>query len=319
VPLELRGGAIGTTWSITVVTDRPGVMTTSKIERLVNDQFDLIVRLMSNYQDDSELSRFNAIRTTETFPIAPETAEVISHSMAISDLSGGAFDVTVGPLVGAWGFGPITEPVVAPTDEVISRLLEATGHEHLVFDPRQPSLAKKVPELELDFSAVAKGYAIDLVAEALTGHGYDRFMVEVGGEIRVQGLNSEDGPWRLAVERPLEMGRLLQTTVAIEDGSLATSGDYRNYREIDGDRISHIIDPRTGRPIAHGLASVSVIDPLCVRADGLATALLVLGPDEGFALAETHRIPAMFLMRDDNGGFTSKATDEFDAFVTSDR
>jgi thiamine biosynthesis lipoprotein len=319
VPLELRGGAIGTTWSITVVTDRPGRLTESRIERLVNDRFDLIVGLMSNYQDDSELSRFNTSRSTAPVAIAAETADVIAHAMEIGELSNGAFDITVGPLVAAWGFGPVTEPVVVPTNKEIARLLNATGHGHLVFDLHQPSLAKTVPELELDFSAVAKGYAIDLVAEALSAQGFDRFLVEVGGEIRVRGTNPDNRRWRLAVERPQEMGRAFHTTVELSSGSLATSGDYRNYREVNGNRVSHIIDPRTGRPISHGLASVSVIDELCVRADGLSTALLVLGPDDGYALAERQGIPALFLIRDGNGGFTRKATAEFEKFVVSDR
>jgi thiamine biosynthesis lipoprotein len=319
VALELRGGAIGTTWSITVMTDRPGRLTESRIEGLVNDRFELIVRLMSNYQDDSELSRFNASRSTVPVAIAAETADVIAHALEIGELSNGAFDITVGPLVAAWGFGPVTELVVPPTNKEIARLLESTGHGHLVFDPDQPTLAKTVPEIELDLSAVAKGYAIDMVAEALSAQGYDRFLVEVGGEIRVRGTSPDNRPWRLAVERPQEMGRVLRTTVALSSGSLATSGDSRNYREVNGNRVSHIIDPRTGWPISHGAASVSVIDELCVRADGLATALLVLGPDDGYALAESRGIPALFLIRDGNGGFSRRATAEFETFVTSDR
>jgi len=317
VAVELRGVAIGTTWSVTVITDRPGRGTESKIERLVNRQFDLVVRLMSNYQDESELSRFNALREPAVFPIAPETAEVLTHAINIGELSGGAFDVTVGPLVEAWGFGPVTEPVVSPDEGVIAELLEATGHEHLRFDPETPSLAKDIPQLELDLSAVAKGYAIDLVSEALIEHGYDRYLVELGGEIRVKGGGLEGRPWRLAVERPQELGQAFHTMVALTDGSLATSGDYRNYREINGNRVSHIVDPRTGRPISHGLASVSVVDALCVRADGLSTALLVLGPDDGFALAEALEIPAMFLVRDSNGGFTKMTTAQFDGFITT--
>jgi thiamine biosynthesis lipoprotein len=319
VELELNGGAIGTTWTVKVVTDQPGVLTTARIERLLEDRFDLIVRLMSNYQEDSELSRFNTLRQTEAFPVSPETAEVIGHALDIGAISGGAFDVTVGPLVEAWGFGPVAEPVEAPSDDVIASLLEATGHGHLRFDAAAPSLAKDIGELEIDLSAVAKGYAVDLVAEALVAAGFDRFMVEVGGEIRVGGTTPHNEPWRIAVERSQEMGRAFDTVVALTDGSLATSDDSRNYREINGHRVSHIIDPRTGRPIAHGAASVSVIDRLCVRADGLSTALLVLGPENGFALAESQGIPALFLIRDGGGGFIKKATAEFEAFVTNDR
>ncbi len=263
----------------------------------------------------SELSQFNAFRGTTPFPISAEIGEVIAHAMEIGELTDGALDVTVGPLVEAWGFGPVNEMVKPPSPAEIEGLLGATGHRHLQLDTQGPTLSKLNPDLRIDLSAVAKGYAIDRVASALSASDYDRFMVEVGGEIRVRGSNPDGEPWRLAVERPQEVGRALHTVVALSEGSLATSGDYRHYREVNGNRISHIIDPRSGRPISHGLASVSVIDELCVRADGLSTALLVLGPEQGFALALELDLPALFLVRDQLGDLRKMATPEFDELM----
>jgi len=308
---------MGTTWTVTVVTDHLPVITPSELRGIVDDRLGLVDRLMSTYRDDSELSRFNALRESTPFAIAAETASVVGLAVEIGELSDRAFDMTVGPLVEAWGFGPVTATVTAPSEAIIAELLEATGHQHLVFDPSAPSLAKRVVALELDLSAVAKGYAVDLVAEALVGEGYERYLVEVGGEVRVHGANPADQPWRLAVERPQEVGRSLHTVVAFGEGSLATSGDYRNYRDLEGVRVSHIIDPRSGRPITHGLASVSVVDPSCARADGLATALLVLGPVDGFALASALDLPALFLERDGDGGFTERATPRFDTLTVT--
>jgi thiamine biosynthesis lipoprotein len=176
-------------------------------------------------------------------------------------------------------------------------------------------LRKDPPEVRIDLSAIAKGFAVDRVADALRREQYGDFMVEVGGEVRVSGRNTERRVWRIGIERPDEMGRVVQTVVPLGNCSLATSGDYRNFVVRDGIRISHAIDPRLGRPIAHNLASVSVIHANCMTADALATALEVLGPDEGMAFAETHDIPALFLVRNDDGGFEERRSAVWTALV----
>jgi len=302
---------MGTTWSVKVVSGGAAAASATDVRSLVEDHLVLVEARMSHYRETSEVSRFNAAPAAMPFPISRETAEVVRHALEIAEATGGALDITVGPLVVAWGFGPGGESPEPPSDAEIVRLLEATGPEHLRLDFSSSTLAKDVPGLRIDLSAVAKGYAVDRVAAALLEAGHGGFLVELGGEIRVHGANADGGPWRLAIERPDADGRSLHTVVALREGSLATSGDYRLFHEAAGRRISHIIDPRTGRPVEHLLASVSVIAPQCVRADGFATALLVLGPDHGPRLAEELGLAALFLIRHDRDQFTEKATSRF--------
>jgi thiamine biosynthesis lipoprotein len=193
--VEVRGTAMGTTWSVKAasISDEVG---SSDVEALVEDQLSLVDELMSTYRDDSELSRFNAFHGTEPFSITPPTTRVLQHALDIGDLTRGAFDITVGPLVDAWGFGAGGAPSRTPSDLEITHLLGRTGQEHLRLDPEEHTVTKSVPELGIDLSAIAKGYAVDLVAEKLTEHGFGSFLVEVGGEIRVRGGNPEGGPWR---------------------------------------------------------------------------------------------------------------------------
>jgi thiamine biosynthesis lipoprotein len=311
VAVDLHGTTMGTTWSVTVASDNP--VDQPAVRRLVEDRLDLVDQLMSHYREDSEVSVFNAFESTAAFPVSAETFEVIRCALEIGELTGGALDITIGRLVSAWGFGPGDDQTRPPSDAEIDRSLRSTGFEHLTINAAGSTLTKDIADVRIDLSSVAKGYAVDLAAKALTEAGLDRHMVEVGGEIRVKGSNLDGRPWRLAIEEPRIEGRALYRVVALNSGGLATSGDYRNYRELEGQRASHIIDPRTGRPITHSLASVSVIDDSCARADGLATALMVLGPDQGYNLAEKLDIPALFLIRQNDGDLEERTTSAFQA------
>jgi thiamine biosynthesis lipoprotein len=282
---------------------------------LVEEQLDLVNARMSHYVETSEVSRFNASSETTPFRISPETSEVVRHALEIGSLTGGALDVTVASLVDAWGFGPRGKPLEAPSEADVERLLATTGQDLLRLDRAVPTITKTVPELRIDLSAVAKGYAVDRVAEALLEAGHANHMVEIGGEVRVHGHNRHGVPWRLAIERPQVDGRAVHTVVQLTDGSLATSGDYRLFLEVGERRISHIIDPRNGKPIEHGPASVSVVDELCVRADGFATALLVLGPNEGLRLAEAERLAVLFLTRGADGEVIEHSSSKFDELL----
>jgi len=315
---EFRGLTMGTTWSVKVVAASLDPERQDAIEGRILEELERIIDRMSHYEPSSELSRFNASSDTAPFPVSEETAEVVRWALEMGALTDGALDVTVGPLVDAWGFGPPPVPPEPPSDAEIERLLAVTGQEHLELGADSPALRKDTPGLRVDLSSIAKGYAVDRVADLLTADGLDRFLVEIGGELRARGTNEDGEPWRLAVERPQDEGRSVHLVVALEDGGLATSGDYRNYHEVDGRRLSHIIDPRTGRPVAHRLASVSVIAPLCVRADALATALMVLGPDDGFALAERLDLAALFLVRREDGTFEERSTESFRELVSED-
>lgn len=307
---------MGTTYTVKVVSEKAPLPRHQRaLENLVELQLESVDEKMSTYREDSELSRLNRWQDNEPFPLSVATYTVLRHAQEISGLTGGAFDVTVGPLVNAWGFGPGGERG-PPADEEIERLRRHVGFQKLELDEVSRSARKRDSQLYLDLSAIAKGYAVDRVAEALEGEGWTNYMVEVGGEIRTGGSNASGRAWQIAVARPVAGARELHRVLPLSNLSLATSGDYRNYYELEGRRVSHEIDPRTGYPVRHRLASVSVLDPLCVRADGLATGLMVLGPEDGYALAEERDIPALFFIRERNEDvFREKASPALETWL----
>ncbi len=317
-PLHVFDGAtMGTTYAVRVVTvdpwpqagrDRIG----AKIQAVLDD----IESKMSHYEPSSELSRFNRRRTTRPFPVSADTFEVVRQARRLSELTAGALDVTVGPLVDAWGFGPVEPDRLPPDAGRLSQLRGRVGYAGIELDAAASTLRKTMPEIEGDLSAVAKGYAVDRVAAALREAGLTRYLVEVGGEIVAAGTNHLDRAWRIGIESPVAGGGI-QRVVSLRDQAMATSGDYRNTREVDGRWISHTIDPRTGRPVEHRLASVSVVAERCVVADGLATGLEVLGPDDGYALAVEQGWAALFLIRDEDGAIIERATPAFSALLTA--
>ena len=314
-PTELRGPTMGTIWSVTIVAGPRGLDAAGRnaIDRDIRDLLARVEGLMSTWDAASELSQFNSFRSTEPFPVSPDTFEVFRWAVTLAEETGGALDVTVLPLVQAWGFGAGgSESAPAPDEETLARVREATGIRHLELDSDGRWVRKLRPDLECDFSALAPGYAADRLAGMLAGRGLAGFLIDVGGELVARGRNAEGTPWRVAVERPEEEGRRIARVALLDDMAIATSGDYRSYREVDGERVAHIIDPRTARPIRHALASATVIDTLCVRADALATALMVLGPEEGMALARRLDLAALLLIRNDQGGFDERATPRFD-------
>jgi thiamine biosynthesis lipoprotein len=303
---------MGTTYTVKVVEPTLSESRVEELRQLIDARLEDVNAKMSHYKEDSELSRFNQLNDTTPFNVSPETFEVFRAAIDISTLSNGALDITVGPLVDAWGFGPQDRLERIPTEVHIQALREQTGYELLELDPDALSVRKTTPQIRCDLSAVAKGYGVDRVAEALAGEGLENFMVEVGGEVRTEGLNDSGQQWRIGVERPVTTGRVIEKVISLSGWALATSGDYRNYYEIDGVRYSHMIDPRTGRPITHNLASVSVIDETCTKADGFATALLVLGPDEGYSLAVKEDLAALFLVHEGGGEFKALETPAFE-------
>lgn len=314
----LRGETMGTVYTVKVV-DEEGGADHDALAALVQGRLDAVNQAMSTWIDTSELSRLNRYREAEPFPLSAELHEVLRVSREVSEASGGAFDVTVAPLVEAWGFGRHGRPPEPPPEEELARLRAHVGWAGLVLEDEPPAVRKADPELTANLSAVAKGYGVDRVAEALLAEGHDRFLVEVGGEVRAAGLSAAGHPWRLGIERPLDGmpgpgGHSVERVVSLEGEALATSGDYRNFYERDGKRYSHTLDPRTGRPVEHSVASVSVIAPTCAEADAWATALLVLGPD-GVALAESRGLAAYFLTRLPDGGFEAEATPGFQAVL----
>lgn len=316
---EFRGLTMGGTFSVKIVTPRDELETPGlhDVDRTLRSTLDRIEGLMSTWDRGSELSRFNRSTSLEPFAVSPETFEVFTWSIEVGGLTGGALDVTIGPLVDAWGFGPPGPRTALPSNEEIARLRKAIGPGQLALDPKALTVRKTRPEVRCDLSSIVPGYAADRLRTDLTDRGFTDFLVDVGGEVRTRGRNEKGAPWQVAIERPSTQGDAIQRLVPISDLAITTAGDYRKYREVDGQRVAHILDPRTGRPLTHRLASVTVIDGLAVRADAFDTALMVLGMDEGFALATRLNLAALFIERTAEG-FSERATPRFEE-ITSKR
>ncbi|MDP5292637.1 FAD:protein FMN transferase [Oceanimonas sp. CHS3-5] len=299
--LHLTGNTMGTYYSIKIVgaDDSRSEALQAEIDRRleqVNDH-------MSTYREDSELSRFNRHDDDTPVAVSADTAKVVTAALQLGRLTEGALDVTVGPLVNLWGFGPDARPTHIPSDEQLAEVKARTGLEHLSVHTTAEGefLQKSLPGLYVDLSSIAKGFGVDAVSEYLSEQGLTNHLVEIGGEVKTRGLNAHGQDWRIAVEKPGPGTGMVQQVVAIAGTSVATSGDYRNYYELDGKRLSHTMDPATGKPITHRLASVTVIHPSCMIADGLATALTVMGTERALAFAERRGLAVYLLTKTDDG------------------
>jgi len=303
---------MGTTYSVTV-TRLPDGVTRQAVQAAIDGVLDEVNRHLSTYDPTSEISAFNALRSTDAVPVSPQLHAVVALAEAVSAESGGAFDITVGPLVRAWGFGggqgasspaPVTpSPGPGPGDGRHRLELASDGH----------SLRKTAADIELDVNGIAPGYAVDLIAERFDALALRDYLIELGGEVRARGRSPAGRAWLVAVEMPLRGERKPYTLVELNGMSASTSGDYRDFRIVDGRRVSHTMDPRTGGPVSNDLASVCVLDPSAARADAYATALMVLGPVDGLALAGRRGIAALFIEREASGGeFRESSTPEFE-------
>ena len=307
---QFSGPTMGTIYTVKLVSPQSGELDLTALQAIVDKTLEEVNAKMSHYIDDSEITRFNEWNSTEPFEVSGDMLEVLALARQIGTATEGAFDITVAPLVNAWGFGPPGRASKTPNANQIEALLGDTGWDLLEIDAASSSLRKTHGSLTADLSAIAKGYGVDRVAEALARSGLENFMVEVGGEVRARGVNPQGRPWRIGIERPIPGERAIDLVVPLSNLALATSGDYRNYYEIEGQRISHTIDPRTGYPITHSVASVSVVHSSCAEADAYATGLLVLGSD-GFELAEQLDLAAYFLFRDAGEVFMGRMTTRF--------
>ena len=309
---EFTGLAMGSSWSAlihaeTLPLSRPRLQ--AEFESILNR----VNSTMSTYAPESELSRINRTDSANWLGISASLLHVLQAAQQLSRLTEGAFDVTAGPLVNLWGFGPEQEFSV-PEAAQISLALRHTGHEQLRLDPEASALQKNRRGMFIDLSAIAKGYAVDEMADYLEQLELDNYLVEIGGEIRTRGVNAEQHPWQIGIEQPVVGQRRVQQIIELNDMAMATSGDYRNFFERDGARYSHTIDPRTGLPIIHQLASVTALHPSAMHADAWATALLVSGPEQGFALALKHGLAAYFIVRTEDG-FNARHTPAFESHI----
>jgi thiamine biosynthesis lipoprotein len=311
---DLSGSTMGTTFNVTLVAP-PADIDLESLQTRIQDRLEHVDKIASTYRGDSELSRFNAEPSTDWVRVMPEFCRMIASANEISFMTQGAFDITVGPLVNLWGFGPEdrqeNRDVELPTDEEISAARTRVGYEMLETDCDHSVIRKASATVYVDLSGWAKGYAVDQIAQLLDEQHLTNYLVEIGGELRVRGHNTEQRKFSVAIEKPLPNNEMSYTLVRLSDVSVATSGDYRNFFEHDGRRYSHSIDPRTGRPVSDELVGVTVVSTQTAYADAVATAFLVLGPEEGHALAEKLRIAAYFLVRTDNG-IEEKSTSQFE-------
>jgi thiamine biosynthesis lipoprotein len=291
--VHFTGETMGTTFNVKVARwSRGGRM--SDLQEAVQAAFDGVNRRMSLYSTDSELTQFN--RSSGDVTLSEDLWRVVAAGQEVAAATDGAFDMTVAPLVVRWGFGPAPRGSV-PQGEEIRRIRDRVSHQALQLDRGRRLAVKRRADLEIDLGGIAKGYGVDLAARALDAAGAEHYMVEAGGEVYTRGVNGEGQPWRIGIEQPDALPQRARIVVPLSGQAMATSGDYRNYFEVDGRRYSHEIDPRTGAPIDHRLCSVTVLADDCMRADALATALLVLGPDRGVRLAESLGLAAYFVER----------------------
>ena len=298
--IAFSGPTMGTKYTIRLVTDWQHSYK-EKTQELVDTRLAEINKLMSTYDLESELSQFNHSGSTDWFPVSEETASVVEYALKVAEESRGAFDPTVGPLVNLWGFGPNGRRREPPSEDEIESARQSIGFQNLEVRLEPPALRKAIPNLQVDLSAIAKGYAADAIGHLLDKLGYESYMVEIGGEVVTSGTKPGGMPWRIGIEKPDSAGRdiemVVEFTKTSKNRALATSGDYRNYFVHDGMRYSHTIDPRTGNPVTHDLATVTVLAESCMRADALATALLALGPRNGYDWAEKQEIITMLVSR----------------------
>lgn len=283
---KLEGRTMGTTWHVTAVGRASAAGLQEKIER----RLDEVNATFSTYREDSEINRFSRFaRADEEFPASRDFLDVMRAAARVHELSGGAWDGTVRPLVDLWGFGP-RPPVAEPPDAgTIEALLSEVGFGTIEIRPG--ALVKHRASVTLDLSSIAKGYGVDQVAEVIRKEGFADFLVEIGGEVYGAGSRRGGGPWRVGINRPHSDAAPdeIYRVAALRDAALATSGGYRNFFVRDGVRYAHVLDPRTGRPVENDVVSVSVRAPSCTLADGLATAVMVMGVEAGLALLE--RLP----------------------------
>ncbi|GAB2905719.1 FAD:protein FMN transferase [Rheinheimera gaetbuli] len=283
------------------------------LQQAIDKELELVNDLMSTYRPDSELMRFNRHGASEPFSLSAQTRVVIAEALRMAAQTNGVLDVTVGPLTELWGFGARGRVEHAPSDDDITRARAVVGYDKLTLEGNQ--LTKSVAGLAVDLSTIAKGYGVDQVAAILDDYSIENYLVEIGGEMRIKGEKSAAKPWKIAIEKPVNAERAVQRILQTGDMGIATSGDYRNYFEEDSVRYSHLLDPRTGKPIQHRTLSVTVLHPSCMTADGYATALNVMTADEALVFANRYNIAALIVVKTDDG-FAELVSDAFKPFLT---
>lgn len=314
----LEGKTMGTSWRVSLVAldDSRRLSLQQKIQA----RLDADDQRLSTWKPDSALMRFNQSRTTAPWPVSEGMADIVSLALRIGDKTGGAMDITVGPLVNLWGFGPDKQPVKMPSQQQIDAARARTGLQYLtvINTVSRQYLQKSLPDLFVDLSTLGEGYAADHLAHLMEQEGLSRYLVSVGGALVSRGMNASGNPWRVAIQKPTDRENAVQAIVDINGHGISTSGSYRNYYKLDGKRISHVIDPQTGRPITHTLVSVTVIATTALEADGWDTGLMVLGREKAQQVAREQGL-AVYMISKEGDGFSSWMSPQFAGFLQSEK
>lgn len=312
--VEIHGRTMGTFYGVKVVGDFPGGQQAlqTQVDSLLKHYNDEI----STYDPNSSLSKFNQQQTTTPFPVSQDMADIVISAVRVGQRTQSVLDVTVGPLVNLWGFGPDKRPIKTPTDEQITAARQRVGiqHLHVNVSADHAELRKDVPNIYVDLSTIGEGFGADKVAEFLESRGVHNYLVEIAGASRSRGVNAKGDPWKLAIQKPTDELDEVQAIIKPDGRAISTSGSYRNYYELDGQRYSHIIDPATGKPITHRLVSATVITPTALEADGLDTALMVMGPETAMAFAKQQRLAVYLVIKTDKG-FKAEYSEAFKPYL----
>jgi len=309
--ISISGSTMGTTYSIKIV-ESPNTLNLHSLKSKIDSVLVEVNQQMSTYIKDSELSLFNTESDTNWKEVSTSLSLLMNDAKEISEETKNYYDITVGPMVNLWGFGPELIPTKIPSDDEINQSRERIGIDKLLIDKNSSRIKKRIPNLYCDLSSIAKGHGVDKVSLFLEKIGQSNYMVEIGGEVRAKGKNNRNEKWKIGISTPLGVG--LQKVISITNVSVATSGDYLNYFEKDGIRYSHLINTKTGKPIIHNLASVTVLHKECSFADAYATAINVMGPDEGFEFALEKKLPVFMIVRKGEN-FMEKMTPQFKEYI----
>lgn len=299
------GQTMGSTYTVKIVDPQLSESQGGQLKAEVEGCLKEVNRQMSHYQPDSELSRFNRAAANSPFKVSPQFALVVRQSLELNRLSDGAFDPTLGPVIGLWGFGAQTPTRATPSEKLLAEAMAKTGCRHLSVTSRD-ELVKDIPGLELNLSSPVKGFGSDEMGRVLKSHGYTNVYVSISGDVFTLGHNAKGQKWQVGIAAPLpdwRPGDPIVTVLSLSDMAVSTSGDYEKYfLDSEGLRLGHIFDPKTGRPVQHNLGSVSVVADSCRLSSSLATTLFVLGPEKGPRFIESFtNAAALFVVREPDG------------------
>lgn len=310
-----EGRTMGSPYTVKIVGFSLAREKAERLRRQIEDRLAEINRQMSHYEPESEISRFNAAPAQEPFKVSPEFADVMRFTLRMCERSNGALDPTLAPVINLWGFGEKSSKTAVPSENALQEALAKTGYKHLTVTSKD-ELVKHIPDLTINLSAVAKGFAVDEMVRVLKQHGYTNVYASIAGEVRVLGHNQRRTKWQIGISSPISHWREnnpMAAVAALSERSISTSGDYQKFFYDDtGRRLSHIFDPRTGRPVQHTLGGVSVVALDSMTADALSTTLFVLGPQEGVEFIDAWtNAAALFVIREPNGTFRTLASKRF--------